>query len=366
MQAKTRTPSRILCRCLTGALGRSLTSLDLPVDAGEWENVLRLSSAHLATPQLRWALQAQGLFSQLPSDVADYLEAVYTLNLDRNQQCEEQLAQLIPLLNSVGVQPVLLKGAAAIVGGLYPTSGERMITDLDILIPTRKLPEILGKLAEVGYQVHVAKGETVPESVGFDAHHHYPALVSPDWPSSVELHVQPVLLPMVKFLPSEELFRDATPLAWRGGECLFPSRTHFILHSMVHAFLVNVQTELGRVSIRQLFEFVLASQTYAEQIDWSFVKSRFDDLGRSGALREYLALANTCFAFEVPAGINVDHRDRQRARRYLARLDSLALDLGAKTLQQVRRLRHLREHPGKLRRLLTADFYSRLVDSFKA
>jgi hypothetical protein len=81
-----------------------------PQAPAEWEEVLRVSSAHLATLQLRWALLEQGLFCQLPPDVADYLEAVYGLNLDRNQQCEDQLAQLIPLLNRIGVQPVLLKG----------------------------------------------------------------------------------------------------------------------------------------------------------------------------------------------------------------------------------------------------------------
>jgi hypothetical protein len=62
------------------------------------------------TPQLRWALREQNVFSALPVDVAEYIEAVYTLNLDKNARCEEQLAQFIPALNSVGVRPLLLKG----------------------------------------------------------------------------------------------------------------------------------------------------------------------------------------------------------------------------------------------------------------
>ena len=367
MQAAARTRLSLLCRSLGGALGQSVAAADLPASPAEWEEVLRVSSAHLATLQLRWALLEQGLFCQLPPDVVDYLEAVYVLNLDRNQQCEDQLAQLIPLLNRIGVQPVLLKGGAAIVGGLYPSSGERMISDLDLLIPARSLPEILAKLAEAGYQPHLSVGRELPDPVGFDTHHHYPPLISRDWSSSVELHVQPVLLPMLKFLPSEEVFRDAIPLAWRGGDCLLPSPTHFIIHNLVHAFLVNVQSHLQRLSIRQLFEFVLASKTYGERIDWNAVITRFDDLGRRSALQEYLALANICFDFAPPAGIELDDRDRRRARRYLTRLESdhRPRELAIKILYQLKRLGSLRQHPGKLRMLLTADFYTRMFDSLK-
>lgn len=367
MPANARAASRLLCGCLRGAFAGPFAASNLPANASEWEQVLRVSSDHLATLQLRWALQAQGLFSELPSDVAEFLDAVYWLNLERNQQCENQLAQLIPLLNRIGVQPVLLKGAAAIVGGLYPSSGERMISDLDILIPGARLPEILEKLAEVGYQPHLAVGQKLPDPVGFAAHHHYPPMVSREWSSSVELHVQPVRLAVVRFLANEEVFRDAVPRAWRGGVCLLPSPTHFMIHNVVHAFLVNVQSHLERVSLRQLFEFVLASRTWEDQIDWEAITSRFDDLGRRKALQEYLALANLCFDFAPPAGIAIDDRDRRRARRYLTRIESYhrPRELAIKLLCQVKRLGNLRRDPGKLRMLLTTDFYARLFESLK-
>lgn len=358
----------MLCRCLAGALTQPAAASALlpdllPASPSEWEAVLRLSSAHLATPQLRWALHAQGLFSQLQPDMAEYLEAVYTLNLDRNRQCEDQLAQFIALLNSIGVRPVMLKGAAAIVGELYPTSGERMICDLDVLIPARSLPEILDRLAGVGYLAQVSVGMAVPDPVGFASDHHYPPMISPQWPSAIELHIHPLWLSMVDFLSSDDLFRDAVPVSWRGGDCLLPSPTHFILHNVVHAFLMNVKVALERVSLRQLFEFALASQRYTGQIDWYAIATRFDDLGRRRALQEYLALASTCF--NVPTGLDIDQRDRSRVQRYLNRLDSYhrPVEWAIKLLFQVRRLGHLRQDPKKLRMLLTADFYSRLLRS---
>jgi hypothetical protein len=91
-------------------LGQPLARSDLPANQSEWEKMLRASSAHLAAPQLRWALREQGLFSACPADVAEYLDAIYTLNLDRNLQCEDQLADFIRLLNSIDVAPGASQG----------------------------------------------------------------------------------------------------------------------------------------------------------------------------------------------------------------------------------------------------------------
>ncbi|MEF8698648.1 MAG: nucleotidyltransferase family protein [Candidatus Accumulibacter sp. UW20] len=369
MDPTKRTAFRTLCRCLTGALGQPLTAADLPASPAEWEKVLRLSSAHLVTPQLRWALWEQGLFSALPIDVTEYLEAVYTLNLEKNNRCEDQLAHLIEALNCIGVQPVLLKGAAVLVSRLYPSSGERMITDLDILIPAHNLPEILIRLASVGYQVLDRKGclAKIEHPEAF-SHYHYPPIYHPDWPVTVELHVQPVAPRHGRLLTTEEYFRDATPLKWRGGDCLLPALGHFIIHNIIHTFLVDTQDQMRNMSLRQAFEFVLASRTYENRIDWTIIKERFDTIGYGRPLRQYLALANTCFNDSLPlsGGIVVDANDQRRIKPYLLRhnLESRAAlwTIGLFCLVMVR-LRRLYSDPRRIKRLLDADFYGNLRDS---
>ena len=89
----------------------------------------------------------------------EFLDAVYTLNLDCNLHYEDQLAHLIQVLNNIGVRPVLLKGAAALVSGLYPTPGERMTGDIDILIPASRLPGVFKHLCAAGYQQLEAEEE---------------------------------------------------------------------------------------------------------------------------------------------------------------------------------------------------------------
>lgn len=364
----TRAATRLLSRCLSGALGQPLTVSDLPANQPEWEKMLRSSSAHLAAPQLRWALREQGLFSVVPADVAEYLDAVYTLNLERNRQCEDQLADLMQSLNGIGIRPVLLKGAAAIVSELYPTSGERMFIDLDILIPVRDLPKILEKLGGADYSVWLPAGmDAPPDPVEFSDDHHYLPLVNSSWPASVELHVHPVDLSFTDLLSGAEVFRDASIFRWRGAECLLPSPTHFIAHNFIHGFLNDTRQLLKPLSLRQLFEFSLVSQRFSGQIDWEAIRNRFDQHAYGTAFRQYLALAEACFDFPVPSGIPMSGRDRPNIQLYMTHLD-LESRAALWTINLVRQLKKrlivLRRAPGRsLRKLFTSGLYTRLIDS---
>jgi hypothetical protein len=273
------------------------------------------------------------------------------------------LAHLVRTLNEIGVHPVLLKGAAALAGGLYPTAGERMIGDIDVLVPAPRLPDILCKLMAVGYEGQSPESEW-PDPSGFETKgHHYRPFASLDWPVRVEFHVHPVSLPLLELLDGEEMFRDAMPLSWRGGECLLPSPTHFILHNVIHAFLMHFAVTGKPLSQRQLFEFVLANQRYGQQIDWRSITHRFDTFGYRNALRDYVLIANTYFGFEAPEHVDIDIRDRVRVSAQLFRLDlesPVVEGLLALSCQLRNRARVLKKNPEVLKKLFTTGFYSGL------
>lgn len=369
MTTHTRSPFKILSCCLRGALGQPLASTDLPANPDEWEKVLRLSGTHLVTPQLRWALREQALFSELPADVAEYLDAVYILNLEKNQQCKDQLAHCVGVMNNAGVRPVLLKGAAVIAAGLYPTPGERMISDLDILIPSGSLTLILEKLTESGYEPYVEAGMELPNPIGFERQdHHYAPLVSKDWPVAIELHVHPVHLPFDKLLSSEEVFEEATRLCWRGKDCLLPSPTHLIVHNLIHSFIVDTQLAFHRLSIRQLLEFVLLSKFYCNQIDWQAVFNRLELHGYGRSLRQYVALANACLEFKIPKEVDISGISKFGISPYLVRedLDSKFIEWIINIFSQINwRMAKLRRNPERIHRLLKADFYSNFIKSIR-
>jgi hypothetical protein len=335
--------------------------MDLPANEAEWRSVLRLSSTHLVTPLLRRAFQEHGLVSGLPPDVLEFLDAVYTLNLDCNLHYEDQLAHLIQVLNNIGVRPVLLKGAAALVSGLYPTPGERMTGDIDILIPASRLPGVFKHLCAAGYQ-QVEAEEELPKAGAHGLHdHHYPPIYSLDWPAPVELHLHPVHLPVARLLGGEEAVRDATPLNWRGGDCLIPSPTHFVMHNVIHAFVVDMR-DRGVLSLRQLFEFVHASRTYDERIDWAAIQQRFDSLGYGSALRGYAVLANAYLGFQVPPELPIGGFARLRRRFYRLQLQHPALHflLSLGRLLRLYAPRNLGRKPRSMKKLISVGYYRRL------
>jgi hypothetical protein len=340
--------------------------MDLPANEAEWQRVLRLASTHLVTPLLRRAFQEHGLVSGLPKGVLEFLDAVYTLNLERNLRYEDQLAHLIQVLNNTGVRPVLLKGAAALVSGLYPTPGERMIGDIDVLIPPSQLAGAVKHLRAAGYRP-VAAEEELPETEDYGPKiHHYPRSYSLDWPVAVELHVHPVHLPVARLLGSEEVVRDATPLNWRGGDCLLPSPTHFVMHNVIHAF--DDIRVLGILSLRQLFEFVYASRTYGERIDWAVIQQRFDSLGYGRELRGYAMLANAYLGFQVPAVLPISGFAQLRRRFYRIELEYSAMhflfSLGRflRMLGWIVRTRACNQvsNPRNMKKLFRIGFYVRL------
>src|SRR5580704_15383484 len=342
--------------------------MDLPANEAEWQKVLRLASTHLVTPLLRRAFQEHGLVSGLPKGVLEFLDAVYTLNLERNLRYEDQLAHLIQVLNNTGVRPVLLKGAAALVSGLYPTPGERMIGDIDVLIPPSQLAGAVKHLRAAGYRP-VAAEEELPETEDYGPKiHHYPRSYSLDWPVAVELHVHPVHLPVARLLGSEEVVRDATPLNWRGGDCLLPSPTHFVMHNVIHAFVVDMRILQGYLSLRQLFEFVRASRTYGERIDWAAIQQRFVSLGYGSALRGYAVLASVYLGFQVPRELTISGFARLRLRFYRTELEHPAMhflfSLGRFLRVLGRRIRtragYLASNPRSMKKLFRVRYYVRL------
>jgi len=244
-----------------------------------------------------------------------------------------------------------------------------MVTDLDVLVPAANLPEILAELASVGYQTMDGEGNLVkigrPEPF---LHHHYPPVYHPDWPVMVELHVHPVVQKHGSLLANEELFRDATPVKWRAADCFLPAPRHLLVQNIIHTFLVDTRDAMKKMSLRQAFEFVLASGAYEDQIDWDAISERFETLGYGSELRQYLALANTCFNSHTTKAIRVEPNDQAKIRPHLFRLNTEnRAALGATDLLCLTTilLRRLRSDPRRIRRLIDPKLYRYLLDSIK-
>ena len=104
-----------------------------------WDNIVIEGSKHLVLPAIYCRLKAKELTHLLPEELDTYLKEITMLNRNRNSEILSQTATLSELLKAHNIAHVFLKGAALISGNYYDDFAERMIGDIDILIPPNQL-----------------------------------------------------------------------------------------------------------------------------------------------------------------------------------------------------------------------------------
>ena len=172
----------LLGECL--AVGDAYAT-DLPerlaADSVDWQGLSWLAGACLVTPSLAGALQRKGLFDLLPEEVQDYLHTIQSLNRERNQMLREQLIIITEALNRIGIQPVLLKGAITLTSGQYTGAEDRVIGDLDLLVPDSLMETATTALISAGYQEDDNGWQWLMPGHA-QQHHHGCPLMHPDLP----------------------------------------------------------------------------------------------------------------------------------------------------------------------------------------
>jgi hypothetical protein len=134
---------RLLTACLaSGAEARKAWEAWLPqVDIDR----LDFGSSKLL-PLLYRNLRAQGV----EHPVVGRLKGVYRATWFRNQVLLKEASAVIPLFRGIGVESMILKGAALILTA-YGDIGARAMEDVDLLVPTARGKEVLDLLLAEGW-----------------------------------------------------------------------------------------------------------------------------------------------------------------------------------------------------------------------
>lgn len=251
------TPLRFLTACLAAVEDQSGAEEAVrdAIDQGhvDWRRVIWLASAHLVTPSLTAGLERLGGCERLPEDVAGYLDAFRQLNRERNAIFRPELGRIAARLNHLGLEPLLLKGANALLPDAYPGAGDRMLGDLDLWIPEVAHPVATAALQELGYRV-------AEESWQFmllrdrQTHHHGTPLLHVTKPVKVELHRQLVKYPADDERLVRHLIMQRVALA-PGVTVQVPDILSRLRHNFLHAQINDRQARLRQLNLRQLLEF---------------------------------------------------------------------------------------------------------------
>ena len=221
-------------------------------DSVNWEDFVRLCSNHLILPVMYLKFHAHELLSFLPNGLAEFLKEIYELNLSRNQQILNQLHEITKILNQNGIYPTLLKGAGNLVDQLYDNPGERIMGDIDLLVPQNDYLPAARLLEKDGYSYTAHFMTDIKHSK------HYPRLSKPGVPASVEVHRLPVNQSYTKWYNTEII--DTEKKRIDNGVIYFVlSDKHKVVHNFIHAQLSNKGDAYGIVSFRDIYDLYLLS-----------------------------------------------------------------------------------------------------------
>jgi hypothetical protein len=287
-----------LCGLLRPLIGGDPCVASLDLSVAEWQSLIGLGSNNFVLSHLAVVLAQLAPRIEIPSDVREYFAAVLHLGQTRSKAVRAQLNEIVVVLNSQGITPVLLKGAAYETIGLYERPGTRLFSDLDVLIPIEKMAAASSALEAAGYR----RNEASLAALG-EGHHHLPEMTKADRLAGVELHREPLRWQAQSLLPSAEMLAGDRLTVGAVGEAIVPSPTQLALHNILHGQVSNYRHWQSTFLLRDAFDLVAFHRHWPDRIDWTEITRRLERGGFGGVAAFYVRAAFESFGVDAPAPI---------------------------------------------------------------
>lgn len=264
-----------------------------------WDTILDIAQIQRIAPALWTALRSRNLVEYLPAKVRDNLFRLHLFNTLRNNGLREQAIEAVRQLNSIGVEPILLKGGVSLFVETFDSPGSRVMADLDILVPKEAAEDCWNDLLTLGYC-------PIEDNPHFHIdyrhrHHHLRPLYRPDGYGMIEIHRDALPNSAARILPTSMIWEQSEPVVNSLGLTMnIPSPTHRVLHNLLHSDLINQTYIRGKISLRSLHELVIMQTIYREQLDWETIRQLMDRSGQRQVLHASLHLADRLFGSPMP------------------------------------------------------------------
>ena len=255
----------------------------------EWEQVADVAGSHSVTQALYPAFVQKELVDSIPDEFLSYVQQVHEVNCERNEMMKNQLMDAVFVINRLGIKPLLMKGAAHLFLDTFSNIGDRLLVDLDILVPYDDIERTSNELIKSGYKFF-------EEQIYFiDNHHHYPALIKQDECATIELHRELMFREQQHIFPTEYAWGNSVDITLPNkAEVKILNPTYRVFHSFLHRNVVDMFHLAGCVEIRQLHELVGSQLKYSSEIDW---RELFEYAKKSGVERKLAANINIANKF---------------------------------------------------------------------
>ncbi len=221
----------------------------------DWNTFIWTCSNHLVLPVIYLKFKKHDLLGYLPEVLAQHLEEIYTLNRSRNEQIILQVKEINVTLKRADISPLFMKGTGNLIDGIYGDIGERIIGDIDFLVPEADFLTAAELFQKEGYAM------CIPTNIRSDQkrYHHYPRLWKENVIADIEIHRQPVIKKYEAGFSADLVLQSKKVVANYSG-CYVPCDEHKIIHNFVHSQLTNAGHRLGVVSLRDIYDLYLLSK----------------------------------------------------------------------------------------------------------
>ena len=232
-----------------------------------WENFVSLCSDHLILPAIYLKFRDHGLLPYLPKELTKFLSKIHAINLSRNYKILNQLEEISWLLEKNGIYPTLLKGAGNLADNLYGNVGERMMRDIDLLVPEQDYLRAALLLENEGYS-------TLPhESSDVMKLKHYPSLSRADVFAVVEIHRIPENEQHIKWYNTQVIDAEKRKTDQKASYFVLSDK-HKVIHNFIHSQLSHRGHADGIVSLRDLYDLYLLSRRISISTTLPFISCK--------------------------------------------------------------------------------------------
>ncbi len=224
----------------------------------DWHAVARLADQHFVLPLLYQQLVRKRILQLLPEDLQTLLAEIYKLNRLRNDLIYNQINRIAFLFNSAGIEPIFLKGSAALLMELYDDPGLRVMNDVDFLVDKKDLPTCVELMQSMGY--YPMEGLKLPEDF-----YHHPPLVHNSHSIRFEIHER---LHTDSVLDSEAIITESVMIKMPDGIVRVPKNTHFTIHNILHHQVFDKNSLNEETPLYQLYDLYMMRERHDRHLDW--------------------------------------------------------------------------------------------------
>jgi hypothetical protein len=321
--------------------------------AWDWDRTVALAAREEILPALHGRLPC-------PAEVADFLEGIHELNAARNRQLLEEVEELAELLNRSGIEPVLLKGAAYLVGGVYADPADRWLQDMDFLVSPDESRRAFEIVKAAGYEPYVPN----PSALVL---HHLPSLSRPHR-LPVEIHHHLGCAACTRVLSASEVVKQARTVSVGRATVRIPGAEHLMTHLILHSQIHHGAPSRIWPTLRSMLDLVLLRHRMPS--GWDDLRERFARAGEWASLHAHLRQIEATLGVAPPfpissGGLRWQYRRllwREPRLRFMDPFYTASRLVGPKLSLAGRLLSHAEGRKYLLSTPFRGSFYKRLLE----